>query len=172
MSEPGRKWLWRAYIKLKQHVADDVASFGVARTMERAGVSRMFAQYTYMKSVDPNFHPESQGGARNTLLDDQEQAVCEFILWLEVKSNPARRPAEFARKLQELEAPVNVGWVRRVFKRWRYTQKNIRWRSPDKYTASNIINYAAYCDWFTAAPLARCKFLDEAHFVRGGQFCF
>lgn len=168
MSEPGRRWLWRAYIKLKEHVADEVGQFGVTAASHRAGVSRTFAEYSFRKSIDPDFHPDTQGGARNTLLDDTEETVAEYLLWLEVQTNPARRASEFARALQLLAVPVNVGWVRRVFKRWRFTFKNVRWRSPDKYSISNILNYAAYCDWFTTTILSRCKFLDEAHFQRGG----
>ena len=185
MSEPGRKWLWRAakcvyvctcvslsicvaYIKLKAHVAEDVSSLGVAQAAERSGVTRKFAAYTFTKSIDPDFHPDTQGGARNTLLDDDEQALAEHLLWLEVKVNPARRVVEFARALQLLGAPINEGWVRRVLKRWRLSLKKIRWRAADKYTSSNIINYAAYCLWFTSTVLRRCKFLDESHFQRGG----
>lgn len=169
MSEPGRKWLWRAYIKLKAHVAEEVGSFGLAQAAERSGVTRKFAAYTFTKSIDPNFHPDTQGGARNTLLDDDEQAAAEYLLWLEVKVNPARCASEFARALQLMEVPVNEGWVYRVFKRWRLSLKKIRWRAPDKYTSSNIINYAAYCLWFTSSVLRRCKFLDESHFQRGGE---
>jgi len=46
--------------------------------------------------------------------------------------------------LRRLGAPVNEGWVRRVFKKWRFTSKNIKWRSPSKFTYSNILDEARF----------------------------
>lgn len=68
-------------------------------------------------------------------------------------------------------APVDRRWVANVFKSWHFTTKKIHWRSPNKYTLSNILHYAGFISWFPTIPFNRLKFGDEAHFVRGGNFC-
>ena len=66
-------------------------------------------------------------------------------------------------------APVDRRWVAQVFKSWQFTFKNMHWRSPNKYTYSNIVNYAGFIRWFPTIPFHRLKFGDEAHFVKGGK---
>lgn len=89
-SQHQRLWWWRAYVKTKAHIARTFPLVGASGVMNNMGVTRKFAEYTYRKSIDPNFHPDTQGGARNTLLDDDEEEVAEYLLWIEVQTNPAR----------------------------------------------------------------------------------
>lgn len=51
-----------------------------------------------------------------------------------------------------------------MFKRWRWTYKNAKYRSPLKYTLANRRYYVHYVTGIVRYPLDRIKFLDEARF--------
>ncbi len=55
-------------------------------------------------------------------------------------------------------------WVERAFKRWRWSYKNAKYKSPLKYAAANLRYYVHYVTGIVRYPLDRLKFLDEARF--------
>jgi len=136
---------------------------------QRTGMSRKFCEYTYSKSIDPLFHPQTVGGARHNLLNDDQQPWAENLLWLEVQLNPARNQPEFASALRALGVPINTGWVKRVFARWRFTCKKVHWRSPNKYSNANILFYIGFSTWLPHIDPRRIKFADESSFMRRGK---
>jgi hypothetical protein len=55
-------------------------------------------------------------------------------------------------------------WIERAFKRWRWSYKNAKYKSPRKYAAANLRYYVQYVTGIVRYPLDRLKFLDEARF--------
>ena len=93
----------------------------------------------------PEAHPGTVGGARNTNYDDAQTAVAEWCLWVEIVINCERNWVQLARDLRKLGfTKIDRKWVSRVLQAWRFSVRNIKWRSPRKYTAYNIARYVGY----------------------------
>lgn len=53
-------------------------------------------------------------------------------------------------------------WVERVFKRWGWTSKNVRYKSPLKYSRANLRQYLYFTAGIVIYPWVRLKYLDES----------
>ena len=51
-----------------------------------------------------------------------------------------------------------------MFKTWRWSYKNVKYKSPLKYTAANLRYYVQYVTGIVRYPMDRLKFLDESRF--------
>lgn len=55
-------------------------------------------------------------------------------------------------------------WISRCFKRWRYSHKVAKYKSPLKFTPQNIQRYVNHIIGIQSLPILQLKFLDECHF--------
>jgi len=161
----------QAYEDRRRDIAQATLVHGpahVSRTFVR--VSQGKAKYNRDKLLHPEAHPGTVGGARNTNYDDAQTAVAEWCLWVEIVINCERNWVQLARDLRKLGfTKIDRKWVSRVLQAWRFSVRNIKWRSPRKYTAYNITRYVGYLHAVHLIDPSRLKYCDEVHFVARGK---
>lgn len=107
----------------------------------------------------------THGGVRRTLYPDSVHRLICALLWDYVKENPCGTLKWFASKITEFGFPVNVFYIQRIFKKWRWVHKKASRVQIHKYTKANIIRYINFVVGVWEIPWRRLKFLDECHFV-------
>jgi hypothetical protein len=55
-------------------------------------------------------------------------------------------------------------WIERVFKRWKFSSKNVKYKNVRKFTNANIRYYLEYTTAIVNLPVLNLKYLDEARF--------
>lgn len=167
---------YRNYAARRLKIAEDAIAYGPTRAAELNKCGIGMAKYNKMKLLDPESHPETVGGARNVSYSGNQQALAEYSLWLEVQINAARNYTQLAKDMRAVGwTRVSRKWVSKVLRGWRWSARNIKWRSPLKYTPENIVHYINYL-WdirlLAANDVTRIKFLDEVHFSPRGACDF
>lgn len=164
----------RNYAARRLKIAEDGIAYGPTRSAEINKCPIGMARYNQAKLLDPESHPDTVGGARHVTYNTAEQAAAEWSLWLEVQIDPARNYTQLAKDMRAVGwTRVTRKWVSNVLRAWRWSVRDIKWRSPLKYTPENIEHYVNYI-WeirlLAAADPTRLKYLDEVHFSPRGAW--
>lgn len=168
---------YREYAKRRLKIAEDAIAFGPKRAaaINKCGIG--MARYNMQKHLDPESHSDTLGGARRVTFDTATQRLAEYTLWLELQINPARNYSQLAKDMRSVGwTRVSRKWVSKVLHGWRWSCRDIKWRSPLKYTAANIEHYINFL-WeiriLASQDFTRVKYLDEVHFSPRGEckFC-
>jgi len=138
---------------------------GVETTKKTFQCPQHTALYWKQKVLNPLFHSNPIGGARNFKFSSAEQALLEACLWMSVRENPCKTMKSHQKFLADQNYNVQPQFIDRIFKRWKWTWKRPIRRQIEKYSISNIRRYFEYLYGVHNIPLERLKFLDEAHFV-------
>ena len=64
---------------------------------------------------------------------------------------------------------VNLMFISRAFKKWRWSFKRPSFEQLHKYTRDNVLYYAVYQQQVKAIPWRHLKFADESHFSSRGS---
>lgn len=60
---------------------------------------------------------------------------------------------------------MNIPWIQRAFKKWRWVHKRACRIQLHKYTQKNLTRYLHFLGGVWDIPWSRLKFADECHFV-------
>lgn len=96
--------------------------------------------------------------------------ACQALLWCAVKKNPCREVKDFAKDVSALGVPIDQDFVKRVFRRWRFSFKIVKARHIYKFTEENIRYYVIYTLRVRLIPWGVLKFADEASFQSRSEF--
>ena len=146
------------------------AEVGVTAAAEAYGVSYQLALYWFQKFINPAYHPNTHGGARNFKFSADDRYELESILWRIAKEHPCWRLAEFKQQVAESGFDCNDEFIRCIFKTWRWSWKKPDPKQPQKYTLDNLNYTIEYALWVRSIPFDRLKFLDESHFNSKGKW--
>ena len=64
---------------------------------------------------------------------------------------------------------ISRSWVSRMYKRWRWSFKNVSHKHLRKYLWPNLLRYSRYLVQIRGIQQARIKFMDEASFSSRGN---
>ncbi len=112
-------------------------------------------------------------GSIMTLFATCGRVVVQTTLWAEVQHNPCRRLQDFALDLQSNYGfNVNREFIKRTFKRWRFSYKKVKYKHVLKYSMTNI-RYTMRYLVFIRGPIdwTQLKFCDEASFESKSASC-
>ncbi len=110
------------------------------------------------------------GGARNRKFSEEQLEEIKVVLWELCKANPTIHIQEYQKEIgRKLDIAISATSIRRIFKKWRWSWKNVEYKQINKYTHENIINYGNYLLWLNSQHWKHLKYLDEAHFVNRGM---
>jgi len=130
------------------------------------GVTEGFARYWTTKLLNPNFHPGSHGGARDSRsrFDANELLFVEWLLLAAIRFNPLQTIGQLRSVLQSFGVDIAENWIKRTFHRWGWSCKHPRYKQINKFTMDNML-YTGHFLWEVRgrSPI-QLKYLDESHF--------
>ncbi len=127
--------------------------------------------YYYRKKLKKKIHSNSWGGCRNRKFSAVQMEKIKELLWAYCKKNPTLQILEYQQEiLKKLHLSISASTIRRIFKQWKWTWKNVEYKQINKYNHENIVYYGKYLLWLSEQiNWKHIKFLDEAHFVNRGN---
>lgn len=109
----------------------------IAELANRFYVTEGFARYHTNKVAMPGWHGGTWGGSRHRLFNDDDEQVAQLVLWVELKVNPLRSMKQLMIAVNDdWHVPITITWVRRVLKKWRWTNKKAAYRVIQKYSTA------------------------------------
>jgi len=130
-------------------------------------VSQRKARYWGTKFISPQtFHPNSHGGARHWKWPLNKRIAFETALWRILRTNPTLSGHQIVSQLNLFGFDdVQESFVRQTLQRWRWSLKRPTHLQLQKFSQGNLLRYVRYAVGILQVPVAKIKYLDEAHFV-------
>jgi transposase len=142
------------------------ANNGVSKTSKLFRENKGRVKYWKTKVQNPTFRSSSHGGLRRPVWDSETRSRLEMSVWMSISENPFLGLKDLQRKvLDSTQISVSKTWLRKLFKKWRWSLKKPDWKQLQKYSQENVAYYLQFVKWIQNLPSwTNVKTFDEAHF--------
>jgi len=145
------------------------AGMSPAEVCRAIGLSRRSLRYWVRKGLDHEYHGGTVGGRRNWKFSAPFHAFLEAVIRQTIADNPKADVRFIAEKLQGCGlGRVASSWIRRVLKRWSFTNKQIVHKQANKFVRKNMIRYFSHVHTMPTIDPRRIKYFGECHWDARG----
>jgi hypothetical protein len=103
---------------------------------------------------------------------EENKDLLHDILWKKLQEAPLSPVEYFHQSLKEEGHLVDISFVAKTFKKWKWSFKKASVKQLQKYKKKNIDYYGTYILVINSSPWLNLKFLGETQLKFKGKYCF
>lgn len=139
------------------------SDLGTSRAAAYLGVKRTTLKYWKDKWEDPDYHPDTWGGARDFFASPEGQLDAECVVWLTLEADPSMSFRQLLEAVWANGLDVSSWWLSKTISSWGWNWARARLIARHKFTDANIEWYIEYLVSMVDVPLHK---VPLAHLVR------